>query len=78
MVVVVIPIIIPIVVSVVVPIVVSIIVPVVVSVVNSPSEQRAHVVAVIVTTGLFGIIAERSLVDANIIVIARVSFDDVI
>ena len=49
-----------------------------VSVVNSPSEQRAHVIAVIVTAGLFGIIAERSLVDANIIVIARVSFDDVI
>ncbi len=59
-------------------IIIPVVVPVMVSVVNSPSEQRAHVIAVIVTAGLFGIIAERLLVDANIIVIARMSFDDVI
>ena len=63
---------------VIIPIVIPVVVPIMVSVVNSPSEQRAHVIAVIVTAGLFGIIAERSLVDANIIVIVRVSFDDVI
>ena len=47
-------------------------------VVEGPGEDAADVVAMVVLAGLFGLVAEDALVDADVVVVTEVGFDDVV
>ena len=47
-------------------------------VVEGPGEDATDVVAMVVLAGLFGLVAEDALVDADVVVVTEVGFDDVV
>ena len=43
-----------------------------------PAEHRYHVVAVVVLTGGLGLFAERVRINADVVIVSEVLFDDVV